>query len=231
MESLALPEPGSNPLTMLRDLAAPVVAPLGTAAVVIVFVIFMLLEREDLRDRFIHLIGRQRLHLTTQALDDAGKRISRYLLAQLIVNTTYGIPIGIGLYFIGIPNAILWGLLATVLRFIPYIGPWIASAFPIALSLAIAPSWTAPLLTLGLFLVVELISNRRRAVALRFQHRLRHGDHRYRRFSDWLGGTAGYSRTPRPCAWPCSEIHSSPISRSAARDAPPMPGDRLYQRF
>jgi len=134
-------------------------AMLGSAAIVIVFVIFMLIERQDLRDRFIHLIAHGRLHLTTQALDDAGKRVSRYLLAQLIVNVSYGLPIGIGLYFIGIPNAALWGFLATVMRFVPYLGPWIAAAFPIFISLAISPDWWPPLLTLGLFVVIELISN------------------------------------------------------------------------
>lgn len=143
----------------IRSVVAPVAGPLGTAAIVIVFVIFMLLEREDLRDRFIHLVGRGRLHVTTQALDDAGARVSRYLVAQCVVNVTYGIPIGLGLWFIGIPNAVLWGLLATLLRFVPYIGAWIAAAFPLALSLAVSTTWTAPVLTLALFVVVELISN------------------------------------------------------------------------
>ncbi len=143
----------------IRAVVAPVAGPLGTAAIVIVFVIFMLLEREDLRDRFIHLVGRGRLHVTTQALDDAGARVSRYLVAQCVVNVTYGIPIGLGLWFIGIPNAVLWGMLATLLRFVPYIGAWIAAAFPLALSLAVSTTWTAPLLTLALFVVVELISN------------------------------------------------------------------------
>ena len=112
-----------NALETLRSFAAPILGPLGVAAVVIVLVIFMLLEREDLRDRLIHLIGRGRIHVTTQALDEAGARVSRYLVAQCIVNVSYGIPIGVGLWFIGIPNAILWGLLATILRFVPYIGP------------------------------------------------------------------------------------------------------------
>ncbi len=154
-----LVEPGTSSMEMLKNVGASIIGPLGTAAVVAVFVIFILLEREDLRDRIIHLVGRRRLHLTTQALDDAAQRVSRYLLAQLIVNATYGIPIGLGLYFIGIPNAILWGLLATVLRFIPYIGAFIAAGFPLALSLALADSWTAPVLTGALFVVVELISN------------------------------------------------------------------------
>lgn len=148
-----------NALQTLKTFVAPVAAPLGVAAVVAVLVIFMLLEREDLRDRMIHLVGRGRLHVTTQAIDEAGGRVSRYLMAQFIVNVTYGIPIGIGLWLIGIPNAVLWGLLAAILRFVPYIGPWIAASFPLALSLAVAPSWNAPLLTLGLFVTVELISN------------------------------------------------------------------------
>lgn len=152
-------EASRNSFRTLGEYATPVLAPLGTAALVIVFVIFMLLSREDLRDRLIHLIGRGHLQNTTQALDEAGHRVSRYLLAQLMVNVSYGFPIGIGLWLIGIPNAILWGLLATLLRFVPYIGAWIASAFPLALSLAIAPGWTMPAETLALFLVVELITN------------------------------------------------------------------------
>jgi predicted PurR-regulated permease PerM len=148
-----------NAFELFGRLVGPLIGPLGNAAVVIVFVVFMLIGREDLRDRIIHLVGKQRLYLTTQALDDAAHRVSRYLLAQLIVNVTYGIPVGIGLYFIGIPNAVLWGLIATIVRFIPYIGPWIGAMFPLALSLAVSPSWNAPLLVLGLIVVLELISN------------------------------------------------------------------------
>lgn len=142
-----------------REFAGPLLAPLGTAAIVLVNVIFFLFERQNLRDRFIHLIGRGRLRVTTQAIDDAASRISRYLGAQLIVNATYGIPIGIGLFFIGIPNAALWGVLAILLRFIPYLGAWIAASLPVALSVAISPSWTPPLETLALFIAMELVSN------------------------------------------------------------------------
>lgn len=152
-------EGSRNSFDTMGEYAKPILAPLGTAALVIVFVIFMLLSREDLRDRLIHLIGRGHLQNTTQALDEAGHRVSRYLLAQLMVNTAYGFPIAIGLWMIGIPNAILWGLLATVLRFIPYLGAWIAAAFPIVLSLAVAPGWKMPIETLALFLVVELVTN------------------------------------------------------------------------
>jgi predicted PurR-regulated permease PerM len=137
----------------------PILSPLGSAAVVLVIAIFMMIGRDDLRDRIVHLVGRGRLRLTTHALDEAARRVSRYLFAQLIVNVTYGIPVGIGLYFIGIPNAMLWGLLAIVLRFLPYIGPWIAAAFPVVLSIAVSTSWTTFALTIGLFVVIELISN------------------------------------------------------------------------
>lgn len=146
-------------LDIAREIAGPVLAPIGTAAVVIVNVVFFLFERQSLRDRFIHLVGRGRLRVTTQAMDDAAGRVSRYLGAQLIVNATYGIPIGIGLYFIGVPNAALWGLLAIVLRFIPYLGAWIAAVLPIALSVAISPSWTPPLAAIALFVCMELLSN------------------------------------------------------------------------
>ncbi len=145
-------------LETITEFVTPILAPIGTAAIVIVFVIFMLLGREDLRDRIIHLIGRGHLQTTTQALDEAAHRVSKYLLAQLVVNACYGLPIGVGLAFIGVPNGILWGLLATLLRFIPYIGAWIASAFPMALSLAVAPGWWMPAVTLGLFVVVELVT-------------------------------------------------------------------------
>jgi predicted PurR-regulated permease PerM len=145
-------------LGVIREFAGPVVSPIATAAIVIVNVVFFLYDRKGLRDRFIYLVGRGRLHITTQAIDDAADRVSRYLGAQLMVNSIYGVPIGLGLYFIGIPNAALWGLLAIALRFVPYIGTWIAASFPVAISLAIAPTWAPLLETLALFVVVELIS-------------------------------------------------------------------------
>jgi len=149
----------ANPLELMQVIIAPVLGPLGTAALVLLLVIFMLLQREDLRSRVIRLIGQGRISATTRAMDDAGDRVSRYLLMQLIVNVSYGVPVAIGLYFIGVPNAILWGAFATVLRFIPYVGPWIAAAFPITLALAVSPGWMMPLLTIGLFVVLELLSN------------------------------------------------------------------------
>ncbi|MET3661682.1 AI-2E family transporter [Aquamicrobium ahrensii] len=148
-----------HPIETLKNVIVPLAAPFATAGLIIVVVIFMLLEREDLRDRFIRLVGYSDLHRTTEALQDAGKRVGRYLLMQLVVNTTYAIPIALGLWLIGIPNAVLWGLLALVLRFVPYIGPAIAMLMPILLALAVAPGWSMVLWTAGLFLVMELISN------------------------------------------------------------------------
>ena len=152
-------EPAAPPLQTLRELGGPLVAPIATAGLVVVFVIFMLLQREDLRDRVIRLLGARDVARATEAMDDAAQRISRYLLMQLVINVLYGIPVGVGLYFLGVPNPLLWALLATVLRFVPYVGPVIAALFPIALSFAVAPGWTLPLLTVALFVTLELFSN------------------------------------------------------------------------
>lgn len=149
----------ASPMELAQSVIAPLLGPLGTGALVSLLVICMLLQREDLRSRLIRLIGQGRIGATTRAMDDAGARVSRYLLMQLLVNVTYGIAIAVGLYFIGVPNAVLWGVFATVMRFIPYIGAWIAAVFPIMLSLAVSTSWTMPLLTIGLFVVLELLSN------------------------------------------------------------------------
>jgi len=149
----------AGPADTVQALVAQVAGPLGTAALVFLLATFMLLKREDLRARLIRLIGQGRISTTTKALDEAGTRVRRYLLMLLVVNVTYGIPLAIGLYFIGVPNAVLWGVLAAVLRFIPYIGPWIAAVFPVLLSLAVSPDWFAPLMTIGLFVVLELVSN------------------------------------------------------------------------
>jgi len=149
----------NNPLEIMQAIIAPVLGPLGTATLVLLLVVFMLLEREDLRNRLIRLVGQGRISATTRAMDDASGRVASYLLMQLVVNVTYGIPVAIGLYFIGVPNAILWGGFAAVLRFIPYVGPWIAASIPIMLSLAVSSSWWMPVLTISLFVVLELLSN------------------------------------------------------------------------
>jgi predicted PurR-regulated permease PerM len=153
-------EPGSaQPIEMIQTVLGPLIAPLATAGLVIVFVIFILIEREDLRDRFLKLVGAGDLQTSTEALNEAAARVSRYLLMQLLVNLTYGVPLGLGLYFIGVPNALLWGLLAALLRFVPYLGPFLAALFPIALAFAVDPSWSMLGWTIALFLVLELISN------------------------------------------------------------------------
>ena len=150
-------QPG--PIEILQNLIAPLLSPLASVGLVIIVVIFMLLEREDLRDRFIRLVGSGDLHRTTEALQDAGKRVAQYLLMQLVVNVSYAIPIGAGLWLLGIPNALLWALLTLVLRFVPYIGPIIAAFFPLALAIAVDPGWETLIWTAALLIVIELISN------------------------------------------------------------------------
>ena len=151
------PKPTS--LQIMQRVLGTVLNPLATAGIVAIFVIFMLIHLEDMRDRFLRLVGMAKLNVTTQALDDAAARVSRYLVMNLVVNVTYGLPVGIGLYFIGVPNAPLWGLMATLLRFIPYVGPWVAAAFPVALAFAVDPGWSMLIMTVALFIVLELVSN------------------------------------------------------------------------
>jgi predicted PurR-regulated permease PerM len=152
-------DPEPQPLQVLKTIIGPLVEPVATGGIIIVVVIFMLLKREDLRDRFIRLVGASDIHRTTEALQDAGKRVGQYLLMQLVVNVTYAVPIGIGLWIIGVPNAPLWGLMALVLRFVPFIGPVISSIFPLALALAVDPGWSMLLWTAALFIILELVSN------------------------------------------------------------------------
>jgi predicted PurR-regulated permease PerM len=152
--------PPSNIIQDLRALLGPLAGVVETAVIVIIFTVFMLLKREDLRNRAIRLAGRGRLSVMTQALDDAGRRLSRYLLLQFVVNAGYGLLFGAGLYFIGVPHAFLWGVLAALLRVVPYIGTLAAAAFPILMSLAVFPGWRQAGLAFGLFVVLEvLISN------------------------------------------------------------------------
>ena len=146
------PDPGA--LENLRTLIAPLLNPLATTGIIIIFVIFILIQREDLRNRLIRLAGSHDLQRTTAALDDAATRLSRLFLAQLMINATFGVIIGAGLSFIGVPSAILWGILAGVLRFVPYIGSAISAAFPLALAVAVDPGWSMLAWTLALFLGV-----------------------------------------------------------------------------
>jgi predicted PurR-regulated permease PerM len=144
--------PPSNPLESLRNMLGP----LATVAMVIVFTIFILIGREDLRNRFIRLAG-GRLNVMTQGLDEATQRINRYLFLQLVVNSGFGVLVGGALHFIGIPNAWLWGVCAAILRFLPYVGPPLAAVMPVILSLAVFPGWHEAILTALLFLVLELV--------------------------------------------------------------------------
>ena len=132
---------------------------LASAAIVTVLMIFMLLERRELRDRMILLIGYRRMTATTRALDEAGARISRYLLMQSIINGGFGVAVGLGLFLIGVPYAVIWGSLAAALRFIPYVGAFVAVLLPLALSLAVFPGWLQPALVVGLFLVLEVVTS------------------------------------------------------------------------
>jgi predicted PurR-regulated permease PerM len=137
----------------------PVVGPLGTAGLVLAMVIFMLLERQALRDRLIGVFGHGQLALTTKAFDEAGSRVSRQLLMQSLVNLIYGIAAGVGLFVLDVPYPLVWGTLAAALRFIPYVGPALGAGAPILVSLAAAEGWAVPLWTVGLFIVLELVTN------------------------------------------------------------------------
>lgn len=137
----------------------PIMAPLGTASLVVVLVIFILLERRDLRDRLIGLFGHGRLTVTTKAFDEAGRRVSRQLLMQSLASLVYGVVAGVGLYFLDVPYPLVWGALGAALRYIPYVGPLIGAAGPILASLAAMPGWTGPLSVMGMFVVLELFTN------------------------------------------------------------------------
>ena len=145
-------------LARMPALLSSLLETLAGLALALVLVVFMLLKREDLRNRLIRLVSRGQITVMTKALDDAGQRISRFLLMQLIVNATVGLSVGLGLLALGVQYAFLWGFLAAVLRYIPYIGVWVAALSPIILSLAMFEGWFRPLLVIGLFLTIELLA-------------------------------------------------------------------------
>jgi predicted PurR-regulated permease PerM len=148
-------QPPPTALESIAALLSPLIHPLTTTGIIAIFVIFILLQREDLRNRLIKLAGSHDLQKTTAALDDAATRLSRLFLMQLAVNASFGVVIGVGLWVIGVPSPILWGILAAILRFVPYIGAVIAAVFPLALSAAVDPGWSMLLWTAALFVVVE----------------------------------------------------------------------------
>jgi len=143
-------------LTMAREVVAPFLSPAATAGIILVVTIFALLQKEDLRDRAIRLFGSSDLRRTTVAMNDAGRRLSRYFLTQLAINTTFGVIIAIGLHFIGVPDPVLWGIVGALLRFVPYIGSWIAALLPMALAAAAAPGWSKMIWTAVLYAATEL---------------------------------------------------------------------------
>jgi predicted PurR-regulated permease PerM len=149
------PDPGA--LQTLASLITPLIHPLATTGIVVIFVIFILVQQQDLRNRLVRLAGSQDLQRTTAAMDDAGRRLSRLFLMQLMLNAGFGIVIGTGLWLIGVPSAPLWGMLAMILRFVPYIGAVIAAIFPLVLAAAVGPGWSMVLWTAALFVVVEPI--------------------------------------------------------------------------
>lgn len=150
---------GDGTFTSLPTTLNAAVEGLATAGLVVALVIFMLLERQELRTRLVSLFGRGRLAVATRALDEAGMRVSRYLLTQSLINLAFGVGVAIGLTLIGLPYVLLWASLAAVLRFIPYVGPWVGALSPLLVSLAVFSDWTRPLLVMGLFLALELFTN------------------------------------------------------------------------
>ncbi len=150
-------QPDLEPLQLVQSIVGPLLQPLAAGGLVIVFVVMILIDWEDLRDRLLRLGGRHDLHRTTEAMNEATQRVRQYLIRLLIVNLTCGVPIGVGLTVIGIPNATLWAIFVVLLRFVPYLGIVIAASFPVALAIAVDPGWTLLLWTITLFVVVELI--------------------------------------------------------------------------
>ena len=150
-------QPAPSVLDIGKSVLEPMLYPLATAGIILVVTIFALLQKEDLRDRAIRLLGSGDLHRTTVAMDEAGRRLSRYFLTQLGLNASFGVIVSVGLYFIGVPNPLLWGILGTLLRFVPYVGSWIAAALPIVLAAAVEPGWSMAIWTAVLYVVTELI--------------------------------------------------------------------------
>jgi predicted PurR-regulated permease PerM len=148
-------QPPPSPFHLVSLVLVPALSPLATAGVIMIVTIFMLLEQEDVRDRLIRLFGSNDLHRTTLALDDAGRRLSRYFLTQLGLNTAFGVIVGIGLLPIGVPHPVLWAIVAILMRFVPYIGSMISAVLPVLLAAAVDPGWSMVVWTAALFLISE----------------------------------------------------------------------------
>ena len=150
-------QPPPDPVALATRILTPVLHPLAAAAIIFIVAIFILMQQDDLRDRVIRLFGSRDLHRTTLAMDDAARRLSRFFLIQLGINATFGVIIAAGLYFIGLPSPLLWGIIAALMRFVPYIGSYVAAGVPILLAAAVDPSWSLTLWVAALFLLTEPI--------------------------------------------------------------------------
>ena len=159
IQTVRIVEPARGSFAILRDALRPSLDSLVTAAMALLFAFVMLMRRDDLGDRFIRIIGHSRVLVTTRALEEAAQKVSSYLWRLLVLNSLHGVAVAIGLTLIGVPNALLWGLLAALLRFIPYIGPWITAICAVLTSLAVSPGWSQPLQAMLLFAALELVSN------------------------------------------------------------------------
>lgn len=150
-------QPEPSPLALAQKVLGPIVSPLTDVGIVLVVVVFLLMQREDLRNRMIRLFGSSDLHRTTVAMDDAAGRLGTYFLAQLGMNAAFGVLIGLSLWFIGVPNPILWGVFSAIMRFVPYIGAFASGLLPVALAAAVDPGWSMVIATAALFLIAEPI--------------------------------------------------------------------------
>ncbi len=153
-----LHQPPADPLQVIQRVLTSVWVPVETAGIVLVVLIFVLLEQEALRDRFIRIVGGSDIRLTTLAINDAGERLSRFFVLQFAVNLGVGVMVWVGLSLIGLPHPLLWAVLAAVLRFVPYVGIWIAAALAALLAAAVDPGWSLSFIVLGLFVLIELIA-------------------------------------------------------------------------
>jgi len=151
-------QPHASPVEIIARVLGSVWIPIESTGIVLVVLVFVLLEHEALRDRFIRAAGATNIRLTTLALNDAGERLSRFFVSQLAVNLGVGVTIGVGLAVLGVPQATLWGALATLLRFVPYVGIWLAASLATTLAIAVVPGWSLAISTIGLFVVVEFIA-------------------------------------------------------------------------
>jgi len=151
-------QPDATPMEIATRVLSPILSPLATMGIVLLVSVFVLMQREDLRDRMIRLFGSGDLHRTTAAMDDAAARLSKYFLTQLALNAAFGVVIGLGLLVIGVPNPVLWGIIAALMRFVPYVGAIGSAVLPITMAAAVDPGWTMALAAVALFLVVELVT-------------------------------------------------------------------------